>query len=91
MKMFEKIYEVTCHDSFEVVSTDLFTDLDLAVQCFVDWHVEAIICEYPLKEGKLLPTPLIERHPEGNYDYWGETGEYVYEKIMERKEDETKS
>ena len=47
--------------------------------------VEALICEYPLKEGELLPNPLIVRHPDGTYDYWGETGENIYNKIMEKK------
>ena len=83
--MFEKIYEVTYSNGFEIVGTGLFTDLDLAIECFVDWQVEALICEYPLKEGELLPNPLIVRHPDGTYDHWGETGENIYNKIMEKK------
>ena len=80
--MFKKIYEVTYYRGFEQIDTDLFTDLDLAVKCFVDWKKEAMMCEYPLKEGQLLPTPLIERQVKGDYDYWGETGEKIYQKII---------
>ena len=83
--MFEKIYEVTYYRGFEQVDTDLFTDLELAVRCFLEYDGDAIICEYPLKEGQLMPAPLIERQMKNTYDYWGETGEMVYNKIMEDK------
>ena len=84
--MFDKIYEVTYYNGCEIRDMDLFTSLDLAVDSFLEYEKEALICEYRLKKGQLLPTPLIERHPKGTYDYWGETGEKIYNKIMENKQ-----
>lgn len=83
--MFEKIYEVTYYRGFEQVGTGLFTDFDLAVQCFMDWKGESNISAYPMKGGQLLGSPLIERVGEGSYNYWGETGVMIYNKIMEKK------
>ena len=84
--MFEKIYEVTYSNGCEICDTNLFGSLDLAVDSFLEYEKEALICEYRLKKGQLLPTPLIERLPKGTYDYWGKTGEKIYNKIMENKQ-----
>ena len=83
--MFDKIYEVTYYNGCEIRDMDLFTSLDLAVDSFLEYEKEALICEYRLKKGQLLPNPLIVRHPDGTYDHWGETGENIYNKIMEKK------
>ena len=88
--MFEKIYEVSYYNGFELRDTDLFTDLDLAIECFIDYKGEACIFEYPLKEGQLLMEPVIEKNSKGGYDCWGKTGEYVYDKVMKRLENDTK-
>lgn len=84
--MFEKIYEVSYYNGLELLDTDLFTDLDLAIECFIEYKREALICEYPLKEGQLLSISVIERYSEGTYDYCGETGKYAYNKVIKRSE-----